>query len=165
MPVNPGLRTLIEIPVSDRVYGDTTIKQKAIFNSLYHQQQADGQCSAVINVTVRSFAVRKLVTTGESGTTTYSYGESLADKGVPDRQESLSADNNSLVDMATGGVLVTRKFETNLEWDNIISSFTQPTMLQGDFFELLRENAPIEIGALIRQHIALADAPPFSRFS
>lgn len=153
MPLQPGTRALIEIPVTDRTFGDTTIKQKAIFNSLFHQQQASGECSAIINVTVRSYA-----------SVDGDYGVSLHDKGVPDRQISLSADNHSLVDMTTGGLLAIRRMETNLEWNAIINSFEQPTMLQGDFFELLRENSPIEIGDMIRQHIMLADAPPFSRF-
>ena len=154
MPVNPGLRTLIEIPVSDRVFGDTTIKQKAIFNTLYHHQQANGECSVTISVTVRSFSLQDGV-----------YGESLADKGVPDRQISLTADNSTLVDMTTGSLLASRRYETNQEWDVIVNSFTQETMLEGDFFELLRENSPIRIGELIRMHIALADTAPFSRFN
>lgn len=159
MPVNPGPRKLIEIPVTDRVFGDTTIKQKAIFNSLLHQQQPDGQCSAIINVTVRSFAN----VIDEEGNSTY--GVSLSDKGVPDRMLSLTADNNSLVELSSSSILATRKYETNLEWDVIINSFPQETMLQGDFFELLRHYSPIDIEDMIRQHILLADAPPFSRFN
>lgn len=154
MPVNPGLRTLIEINVVDRTFGDTTIKQKAIFNSLYHVQKDNGECSAIINVTVKSYASDK-----------GNYGASLSDLGVPDRFIQLTADNNSLVDATNGTVLVTRKFETNADWDTITNGFTQQTMLQGDFFEMIREKSPIEIGGLIRQHIGLADAPPFSRFS
>ena len=146
MPLLTSPRTSIELPVADKIYGDTVIKQKAVFASLNHAQFATGESVATVSVQVRSYSL--------SGGT---YGESLHDKGVPDRLVTLVADNKCVVDAETGAILTVRGTETNKEWQAIVDGFDQPVMLQGDFFELLREQ-PIKIGDLIRLHITQADA-------
>ena len=48
--------TPIVLPVSNRVVGDTVIKQQARFASLLHLQTDEGECSARISVRVSLYA-------------------------------------------------------------------------------------------------------------
>ncbi len=143
----PFTRTLIEVPVADRRIGDTLIKQKFRFTTLTHEQNLDGVCRVAINGVVTMYA-------SEGG----EYGPALTAAGFTARPVTMAADNQTLVDAATGAILAIQQDESAAEWAARINSFPQDTMLQGDFFEYLREHADVRIGDLIRQHIAQADA-------
>lgn len=146
----PFSRTHIELPVADRLPG---IKQKARFVRLSHGQADNGQCDATITVLVTMYAAD-----GEG------YGPALSGPGFSSYLVDLTADNNCLVDATTGAVLARRNGINSVDWQATIDSFAQPTMLQGDFFEYLREHVDVRIGDLIRLHITQADAVP-SRFA
>lgn len=149
MAFQPGLRTLIELPVADRVSGDTRIRQRARFLSLVHGQSSDGACTAVITVLVSLYAAQ-----GED------YGEALSGPGLSTYTVSLSADNQTLVDAGTGQILAIRQGEQPADWQARIDELSQErtTMLQGDFFEYLRDNGlPGTMRQMIEQHIQQAD--------
>jgi hypothetical protein len=57
MPQFPYTPSLIELPVSDLHYGETLVKQKARFKSLYHEQTPEGESFVRIIVTVSPYAV------------------------------------------------------------------------------------------------------------
>lgn len=147
MPVKPGLRKRIEIDLSDRVLNSTRWKQRAICSYFTCLQDEQGVCSVSLEVVVRSYSDDK----GK-------YGESLHLRGVPDRAVVIEANNQTLVDFATGAILLVRSDENDVEWEQATAAFPQKTMLQGDYFEWLRENTPLVIGELIRFHILQADA-------
>ncbi len=154
MPRLPFSRTIIDVPVCDRQFGDTLIKQRARFTTLTHEQNLDGTCRVAISVVVTMHAT----VAGE-------YGEPLAAPGFTARPYVLAADNSALVDVtpgATFGAILARRgaMETEQQWLDRTDTFAQPTMLQGDFFEYLRENQDVRIGDLIRQHITQSDAAP-----
>ena len=142
-------RTLIEVPLTDRVFDDTTIKQDAIFIGLRHDQNHDTGVGIVsITVLVKSFA-------SDNG----AKGIYLGDKGMYDKRIDLVADNDTIVNAATGEILAIRtRMMTPNDWQSIIDALTVDYAYQGDFFIQLREAAPIVIGDMIRQHIAQADA-------
>jgi hypothetical protein len=147
MPVKPGLRKRIEIDLSDRVLNSTRWKQRAICSYFTCLQDEQGVCSVSLEVVVRSYSDDK----GK-------YGESLHLRGVPDRAVVIEANNQTLVDFATGAILLVRSGENDIQWEQATAAFAQETMLQGDYFEWLREQAPLVIGELIRHHIRQADA-------
>jgi len=151
MPLQPYPRTLIEVPVSDRVIADTRIKQKARFYSLLHTQEVNGVSRVIIKLLVSLYAADSAAPDG--------YGDKLISAGFSAYECELSADNNTLVDPAqAGAILAIRGAATDAQWQATIERFAQDTMLQGDFFEYLREQQPILIGEMIRHHIAAADA-------
>ncbi len=92
------------------------------------------------------------------------YGPELVGRGFAPYKVPLEADNNCLVEVATGAVLARRDGANQADWQATIDSFPQDTMLQGDYFEYLREHVDVRIGDLIRLHITQADAAP-SRFA
>ena len=146
MPLAPFKSTPIEVVVSDRIINDTVIKQKAVFESLTHRQM-NGQSNAIIVLNVTMYASKD----GE-------FGEQLTGDGFLVRRKELTAANDTLVDANTGEVLaVNDTYMPTDEWVKTAEGFKQVVMFQGDFFEFLRDNVAIEIGAVIRQHIANAD--------
>jgi hypothetical protein len=151
MPLILYTPSVIELAVSDRVAGDTRVRQKARFVSLFHQQTPEGESSVRIVVCVRLYAAA-----GDD------YGPALTGPGFSSYEATLGADNRTLVDARpehAGDVLAIREFgQTQASWQAVVDSFEQPTMLQGDFFEMLRDNQPVQIGDIIRQHIMRADA-------
>ncbi len=166
MPYLEGARKLIEIEVSDRVYADTRFKQKAIFQSLNHYQNIDnGESSISVTVLVRCHAAIAVpAPVLEEGlepesdyVPKYEYGEVLTNKGIPDRYVQLIANNDTVVNMLDGTIIAIRQGETNEEWQTLLNSFEEQVMLQGDFFEYLRTNAPILIGQMVENHILNAD--------
>lgn len=136
-------RQQIILPVADKIAG--ILKQQARFVSLFHHQNDQGECSAKIVV---------LVTLHQAD------GTPLAGEQFPARIMELKAENDTLVAAATGQVLAIRQGENDAAWQARITELSQgvDTMLQGDYFEYLRENEPVRIGDLIRYHIQQADA-------
>jgi hypothetical protein len=57
MPQLPYTPSIIELAVSDLQYGETLVKQKARFKSLYHEQTPEGESFVRIIVTVSPYAV------------------------------------------------------------------------------------------------------------
>jgi len=148
MPLVNYQRNLIEIDLADRVISGTILKQKATFMSLLHNQNTTtGESSAKITVKVSLYAA--------AGT---AYGVRLNGNGISDYTVDLLANNNTVVDATDGTILAIRGDESEDDWSALLDAYTQPVMLQGHFFEYLRENAQVQIGAMIRQHIAQADA-------
>jgi hypothetical protein len=87
------------------------------------------------------------------------YGPALTAAGFSTRTVDLAAANDTLVDAATGEILAINTGQQPAEWTAIIAGFEQDTMLQGDFFEYLRDNGlPGTIRQLIEHHIQQADA-------
>ena len=153
MALLPYSPTPIELPVSSRVVGDTIFRQKARFMDLTHTQSPEGTCRVVVRVLVSLYAAQ-----GEG------FGPMLSGLGVSPYIMELVADNNTLVEATTGdiltgegGKLYIRGKVSEQEWEAASTSSPTPLMYQGDFFEYLRENSPINISALIRQHINQAD--------
>lgn len=158
MPQLPHTRTVIELPVSSIEVGNTLVRQKARFQNLFHEQGADGQSFVIIKVLVIPYAA----VDGGDG-----FGPQLTSSAFKSYDRTLSADNRSIVDVRpeyAGDVLATRTLgQTDESWQAVLDSFEQPFMLQGDFFELLRDTQPVAIGELIRKHIQRADE--LGRFS
>lgn len=132
--------------MADRVIGDTIIRQLVRFVGLRHSQGPDGQCAAYVDVLVTMYAA---LGAGR--------GPELNGAGFAPYAVSLVADNQTIVDAATGRILAIRQGENQADWLALAEGYPQDTMLQGDFFEQLREQ-PLRIGDMIRQHIAQADA-------
>ena len=149
MPLVNINRAIIMVPLADRVFAGTIIKQTATFVTLSHVQDPNsGVCSAVIVVLVKYYA-------NNAG----ALGMSLNDHGVPDKQFNLTADNNTIVDASTGAILaINPVFFESPEWLAQVAAFTQNVMKQGDFFQAMRDASPIIIGDLIKHHIAQADS-------
>ncbi|MDO7888240.1 hypothetical protein [Hymenobacter cheonanensis] len=152
MPLVPYAPPLIELPISDLQLGDTLVRRKVRFESLLHQQQASGQSFVRIGVRVCPYAAL-----GDG------YGEPLTGPGFASYEASLGADNLTLVDATpgeqAGAILAVRTLgQSDEAWQAVVDSFSQPTMLQADFFVYLRENEAIKIADVIRHHIQRADA-------
>lgn len=146
MAIQQPPRTPIILPVCDVKFGDTFFKQKAHFQQLTHTESPAGVCEATITVAVLRYAA--------DGTAPDGFGDVLPD--LPARTFTLQAKNDTLVDLATGKVLAssTEPDQNPYDWD---AKFTSPTMLQGDYFALLRDTQAVNIGELIRQYIRQAD--------
>lgn len=146
MPLSPFTPTQIVIPVADRAYNDTIIKQKAMFTRLTHHQ-SETSSSVTVDVIVSMYA-------NDNG----AYGMPLTGLGFAPYHKSLGADNNTLVDAETGEILAIRADEPQDVWEANAAEHDKLVMFQADFFLMLRDNAPIEIGKLITKHITDADA-------
>ena len=147
MPLLTPYRQKIQVPVSNRVYGDTIIKQDVVFVRLQHNQDyISGVSTAEIMLLLRAYS-----------SINGNVGVPLNDKGIPDRLIQLVADNSTLVDVATGALLAIRTGETNEAWNTLIGTFPQNTMLQGDYFAWLRDNHPLRIKDMILANITQAD--------
>jgi hypothetical protein len=148
MPLIPHIPTPIEVSVSDRKVNDTTIKQKAVFQRLEHRIAYNDEARVAVTVLVELYAAD-----GDS------YGEKLVGPGFAGYTVELVADNQTIVDVTTGEILaINTGYKSKMAWEAEAQGYEQPVMFQGDFFELIRDNQPIVIGDLIRQHIAQADA-------
>lgn len=147
MPLSPFTPTQIVIPVADRTFNDTIIKQKATFTRLTHHQ-SETSSSVTVDVTVSMYA-------NDNGV----YGMALSGMGFAPYHKSLGADNNTLVDAQTGEILEIKADDEPLDmWLAKAAEHEKLVMFQADFFLMLRDNAPIEIGKLITKHITDADA-------
>ena len=146
MPLAPYTTTQIEIPVTDRVFNDTTIKQKAVFTTLTHTQN-EKSSKAVIEVLVSMYA-------NDNG----DYGQKLSGQGFSPYFSKLGADNDTIVNAQTGEILLVRTDESDALWQARADMHPDTVMFQADFFLMLRDTQTIEIGNLIKQHITQADA-------
>lgn len=151
MAFSQPARPAFELPISDLQAGDTILKQKAVFQQLRHEQDNDGYCVVYIGLRIDLYAS----VNGE-------YGERLSGRGINSYGATLTAANDTLVDAQTGQVLgVQAAGETAEAWRARIDELSQTadTLLQGDFFRLLRDNGlPGTIRQLIEHHIQQADA-------
>jgi hypothetical protein len=146
MPLIPFTSTPIIIPVSDRTFNDTIIKQKAKFISLNHNQN-DKESKATVTVEVYMY-----------GNDNGDYGSLLTGPGFQPYTYNLTADNDCIVKVADGSIVAIRTDEPSEIWNAKALLCEDDVMFQGDFFEMLRETQSIKIGDLIRQHITNADA-------
>lgn len=151
MPLISHPPTPIIVEVSDRKINDTVIKQKVVFQRLEHRIQPDGTARVGVSILVELYAA--------SGA---GYGEKLSGNGFNPYYDELVADNDTIVDAQTGDILAINingfGHKSQDDWTKQANEFKQNVMFQGDFFEVLRDTQPVEIGALIRQHITQADA-------
>lgn len=155
MPLLPYEHQSITVDISDRINANTVIKQRASFLVLHAATQP---LTNEITVTIRT---RVDLYAEDNG----AYGEPLVGKGLSSYEVSLLADNNSAVDPQTGAVRYIRTTENADEWAALLNADEAPLMLQGDWFEYLLNNQPVEIGPMIRRFIEQADQPPFSKFA
>jgi hypothetical protein len=144
----PYTPPLIEVPISDYTLGAAAIKRRARFVSLLHHQAPDGSTRTIVTVAVGLYDDQGQPVTGNNFQTF---------------ERTIATDNDTVVDMATGTILRTRTTELPAEWNAVLDAYTQPVMLQSDYFVYLRENHPLLIADLIRSHIANADK--LGRFS
>jgi hypothetical protein len=155
MPLQPFEHAHITANVSDRVIGGVVVaKQRATYQSMsIEQNRSSGEMSIVMVVLVSLFAVS---VTGE-------YGEAIPEgQGFHSYPVRLYANNLTAVTL-DGTIKHIRQQETQEQWAELLANDPDPLMLQGDFFEYVRDNQPLKIGDLIRQHIANADQ--MGRFS
>jgi hypothetical protein len=151
-------RTLIDVVVSPRLGG--AITQRARFAKLTHTQNEAGISQVVVEVRVTMFDAIS--------------GIALRDKGFSERTESLLADNDTAVNPNDGTIMLMRNHEVRYEEGQLVISqdrtdetpeqflarceeYEGTVMLQGDFFQLLRDFSNVEIGELIVTHIQQAD--------
>ena len=146
MPLIPFTSNSIEIEITDIVLKDTVIKQKAIFTGLYHTQ-TNGECRVSIFTSITMYA-------SDNG----AYGDVLTGSGFQSFTVELVADNHTVVNALDGSILAIRKLEDDAQWLSLADSFDVPTMLQGDYFETVRNTQSINISDLIKYHILQADA-------
>ncbi len=150
MPLLPGARTPLELIVADRVVADTVIRQKARRTGFECQFWDTGECVARIVTTVTMYAADATAPDG--------LGPALTAAGFAPREVVLHADNQTVVDAATGALLCTRRGEAEADWQAKVDGYAQPTMLQGDFFAFLCEHVPVKINDMVRLHMQQADA-------
>lgn len=147
MPLEHYEKTSIEMPVSDRIFNDTIIKQKARFVALNHSQN-EIESRATVTAVVSMFA-------NDNG----AYGQELTGNGFHPYNVNMVADNNCLVDATDGSIVAIREpGESDAQWRAKADLHEKPVMFQGDYFEYLREHQPLIIGDLIRLHITQSDA-------
>ena len=149
----------IELPVSDRVFQDTILKQKAWYDVIEIRQLRGGGAEAVLWVEVRAYA-----RLGEG------YGEPLPPGTVMPRRIGLRADNNTavtpegelrylLINEAQALNLVTGATEPiTTDWHDFLRAKDESLYLQGDLFAQLRDRQDVRIRHLILLHITNADA-------
>ena len=150
MPLLPFTPSPIELRVSNKALpGGGRLGQRARFWQFGHTQSPDqlAQSTVLIKVIVTAHDL-----VGEE------LGDELSAQGFVPRIVELSADNTTLVEAATGAILADLRGLNLVERQAAIDGFAQDTLLQGDFFELLRDTAPVKIGDLLRQHLQQADA-------
>lgn len=144
------MHTPIELVVADRLLGGVAFKQKARFAAFTHSQDWTGACRLTVTVLATLHATDPAAPQG--------VGEPMTGQESYSRQIVLVADNNCVVNAETGAILAIRQGESETDWQAILDALPAPTMLQGDFFEYLRENGlPGTIRQMIEQHIQQAD--------
>lgn len=134
----------IAVNISDKVLGDTIIKQTATFVSLRYSQD-ERESMAEITVLVKPFASNK-----------GAYGDSLISRGINSYYVTLTAKNDTLVEFPSGEIIAVRSNENDQQWAALAALHPTDCCLQGDLMEILREQ-PTKIGDIIRHHIAEAD--------
>jgi hypothetical protein len=138
-------RTFTEIRVNDLTHQDTIITQMARWLNTYTAQDDSGQYSVnlLLRVTMHANA------DGEVG-----HPLPLAPYHV-----TLTADNNTVMDLATGQFLVIRDRQDDAAaWALKCAPYKDhPTAcLQGDYFAHASKNDPVVMDQLARQHMQAA---------
>ena len=160
MPIQSYSPAPFELEVADLVRDQTTVKQKARFTRLEHD---DAARTCIVHILVTPYA---LATDG-------GYGEALTRPPFAAYADTIVANNNRLVDMRDGSILAERRKKadgtpgTDADWQQAIEDAEAsgvPAMYQGDYFCYLRDNVDLNIGSVIRRYIEQADATP-SRFA
>lgn len=147
MPLLSATRQLLELAICDKDFNGLLLKQKARFTSLTYSQAPTGECSAQIMVLISLYAPA-----GDD------YGPQLPYAAFPPRPETLRADNQTLVEVATGRILAQRNGAQEADWQATIARFEQNTMLQADYLATLAEEEPVKLNDMIRRYIQQADA-------
>lgn len=145
MALIPYKTEQIIIPVADRIFNDTIIKQKATFTTLTHTQTANGS-----NVRVEALVTMYSNDNGD-------YGKPLTGSGFAPYFVTVGADNDTIVNAQTGEILLVRTNESDAFWKAKADTNPEPVMFQADFFIMLRDTQSIEIGELIKKHIIQAN--------
>ncbi|MBO3270765.1 hypothetical protein [Hymenobacter defluvii] len=149
MPVKQINRPFIEVPVSDRIIGGTVVKQVARYVKMTDEQLPNGEVLVVIELKVFLFSVDPHDPT--------QCGPALTGPGFASYPRFLHANNQTIVDGETGAIQAIRTGQTEAEWAEVVASFSETEMFQGDFFLEMRDKRSVEIGPMIRQHIRAAD--------
>ncbi|MBO2007563.1 hypothetical protein [Hymenobacter negativus] len=154
----------IEVPVSDRVFQETTVKQKARWVTLsVAQDPATKHLLVLVGLTVELYATHA----GE-------YGSRLLGRGFADYPVTLRADNECAVyfnpadeeDPRNGQILYLQGERDAAEWAQLLEQAPEPVALQGDAFRWMMHHQPLVIGRMVRDFIAQADQDPrFSKFA
>lgn len=149
-------REHIEVEVSSRIIADTVVRQLVRYVKLTDEKTDSGEC--IVSILVKVF-----LHADHAG----SLGERLSGPGFSPYEVYLYANNQTLVDAATGEILLIRSGETEAEWQQKVTAAAEQrdVMLQGDYFDLLRQRA-VEIEPLVVQNIRAADVlmQKFTRF-
>lgn len=147
----------IEIEIRDRVFGGTVIKQKALFTALHIHQEVD---SGKTNL-------RMLVITRNFENNNGAYGALISQDELPYRPFELLANNDCVIDLATGMPYSTRFFTVNGEptWDELMNAVPdKQLMYQGDFFQMLQFSQDIRLTPMIEKFIRDADSDLINKF-
>ena len=157
-------RAFIDLRLADLVQADTRFGQVARFRRLVHEQDAAGVCSVQIETQILVYCL-----VGQE------LGERLPDTRFVTLSVNLKGNNHTLVEAATGKILAIRDVPENAgspvtpgtadaaEWGELCRSYDQGAMLQGDWFETVRDTQPVPIGAWIL--VNMQQAARMGRFS
>lgn len=147
----------IEVDIRDRVFGGTTIKQKALFTDLHiHQDVDNGQTQLRMIVITRNFENNE----GE-------YGALISQNEIPYRVFELLANNDCVIDLSTGMPYSIRYLTPigELTWDQVmINTADKQLMYQGDFFQMLQFTQDIRLTPMIEKFIRDADTDAVNKF-
>lgn len=164
----------IEIPVSDRIQGATTIKQLAVFQDINIRATKDqfGQASCAVYLLLHVYLYSALPD-GSRGPA-LAVGPGFA--GYYER--TLVADNNTAVNATTGQLLYNRRTGTQVlnylsnelelmegepgadNWPAFVEAKPEALALQGDLFRYMMDNKNRQEGGitqLIEHHVLAAD--------
>ena len=154
----------LELRVDDVVHAETRLGQVARVWSLHHEQDDAGVCSVEIGVKLLLFSL----VNGE-------LSERLPETRFVTLKTVLKGNNDTLVEYRTGRILAIRDVPGNVgtavtphtadpaDWGALCRSFEVDTMLQGDWFEEIRDGRAIITGEWIVAN--LQQAYQMGRFS
>jgi len=137
----------LELRVDDVVQDESRVGQVARAWSLYHKQDDAGVCTVEIGVKLLLFSL----VNGE-------LGERLPETRFVTLNTVLKGNNDTLVEHQTGRILAIRDVPGNAgspvtlntadpaDWGALCRSFEVDTMLQGDWFEEVRDGRAIITG-------------------
>jgi len=149
---------LIMVDLRPRTFGTTIIQQRAQFLDLRIQHNRyTKQVSAILNVLVLSYS-----TTAEGG-----YGELLPAEYQRAEPVPLVADNNCVVDLATGKPYSVRTGWPNAEgmtWEEQMEASSKSLMFQGKYFKMIMKTQQVPIEPMIIGFILDADDPAVNKF-
>ena len=149
---------LIIVDLRPRTFGGTVIQQRGQFLDLtIRQNQYSREVSAILNVLVLSYA-----TSTEGG-----YGELLPAEYQRSQPVPLVADNNCVIDLATGKPYSMLSYGVNEEgqtWLEQMEASGKQLMYQGRYFKELMDTKQVPITPMIIGFITDADDPAVNKF-